>query len=334
MMNRDKEFNNILDECLERVLTMGEPVEKCLKSYPLISSDLEPLLRTALVAKEASDVKPSYNFRQRARNQFQAAIREKPEIRRKESFKLQPRWVTVAITVLTLLVVSSGTVAAANNSMPDQRLYPVKLATEAVRITLTPSTIGKAELYVKLTDKRVAEIIVMADEGKADQVEKTTEKLNSYLTKAANLQVDKEGQARQILTSDSSETAGNQPPQLAAPPAPIAAPTMPQPPTITLAPIPFPTQPSRTIGNNQEDNVGKTTVTTDANKNKEKDAPEYNSTNNKEAKLKELLSKNATSNDEALKAMLERAPESVKPALKQAINVANSGYEKALNNLN
>ena len=76
MMKKAREFDNILDECLERVLIKGETVEQCLAQYPEHAAELEPLLRTALETKEAVAIKPRPEFRERASYQFQAALRE------------------------------------------------------------------------------------------------------------------------------------------------------------------------------------------------------------------------------------------------------------------
>ena len=187
MMKKEKEFDNILEECLERVLTRGESVEQCLASYPEQAAELEPMLQTALLAKKAADIKPRPEFRDRARYQFQAALRDMELKRERRSFGWQPRWATVVIAVVVLLVAGSSTVMAAGNSMPDQPLYQVKLATEAVRVALTPSDLGKAELYVKFADRRVAEIARMADEGKVGQVTKTAQRLNTQLIAMASL---------------------------------------------------------------------------------------------------------------------------------------------------
>jgi hypothetical protein len=188
-MMKDKEFDNILDECLERILTRGETIEQCLESYPEQSAELEPLLQTALLTKRASAIKPRPEFRERARYQLRSALQEMEEKRERRPFFFgwQPRWATAVIVVLVFLLASGGTVAAAGNSMPDEPLYPVKLATETVRLTLTPSALGKAELYVKLVDKRVEEIIKMADKGKMKHVERTAQRLNTCLVMAANL---------------------------------------------------------------------------------------------------------------------------------------------------
>lgn len=187
MMKKRKEFNNILDECLERVLIKGETVEQCLASYPEQAAELEPLLQTALATKKASAIKPRPEFRDRARYQFRSALQEMEVERGRRFFSWQPRWATAVIAILVLLLASGGTVAAANNSMPDEPLYPVKLATERVRLALTPSALGKAELYINLADKRVAEMVYMANKGKPEQVERAAQRLDTYLTRVASL---------------------------------------------------------------------------------------------------------------------------------------------------
>ena len=42
-MRKEREFNNILDECLERVIN-GETIEQCLASHPEYAAEIEPLL--------------------------------------------------------------------------------------------------------------------------------------------------------------------------------------------------------------------------------------------------------------------------------------------------
>ena len=75
-MKKTTEFDNILDECLERVLIKGEALEQCLASYPEYAAELESLLQTALLTKKASAIKPRPEFRDRARYQFRSALQE------------------------------------------------------------------------------------------------------------------------------------------------------------------------------------------------------------------------------------------------------------------
>ncbi len=69
-MRKSREFDNILNECLEKLLLKGETIEQCLRSFPEHADELEPLLQTTLAIKGASDIQPSPEFRDKARYQF------------------------------------------------------------------------------------------------------------------------------------------------------------------------------------------------------------------------------------------------------------------------
>jgi len=315
MMKKAREFDNILDECLERVLVKGETIDQCLAEYPEYAAELEPLLQTALVSKEALAIKPRPEFRERAGYQFQAALREMESRKSRGFFRWQPRWATAVVVVIALLLASSGTVAAAGDSLPDEPLYQVKLATEAVRLTLTPSALGKAELYVKLADKRVAEIIKMADKGKAAQVERTAQRLNTHLIAMASLAVPggEEFVEREVATFEA------EPPQMAVDEAPRAQVREAPPAAVEEAPTKgAPTAPGPPEGAGPGKGHGR-------------DDKGVETAN--QARLRSDVSYRAVENIEALQEQLEKAPESVKPALRWAIEVAGNGYGRALRNL-
>ncbi|MFH0768493.1 MAG: DUF5667 domain-containing protein, partial [Chloroflexota bacterium] len=193
-MRKSRKFDNVLDECLERLLVKGETVEQCLQSFPEHADALKPLLEAALAIKQASTIQPDPELKDKARHRFYSALQETENEKDRPFFRWgwQPRGATAVTIVLVLLLAGSGTVAAATGSMPDEPLYPVKLATEQARLVLTPSALGKAELYAKLADRRVVEIIRMADKSKPAQIERTTRRLDFYLTKVADLALTQE----------------------------------------------------------------------------------------------------------------------------------------------
>jgi hypothetical protein len=270
----NKDFDDILNECLERLLIKGETVEQCLAGYPEQAAELRPLLETALATKKASAIQPRPEFRARARYQFHSAIQSKKPGRL--FFGWQPRWVATLAIVLVLLLAGSGTVAAASGSMPGEPLYPVKIVSEQAQLAFTPSTQGKAELYTRLADKRVAEIIYVAEKGDARQVGLVAQRLDNYLVRIASL-VSTE-------SSDQSEEGG-----LMRVPAPAMAP---------------------------EESAEKDTG--------------VNIRGNRWAGLRIELTRYATEHPAALRAVLQRAPESAKPVLLRAINTTVAGYKKAL----
>ncbi len=180
-----KKLDRALDECLERLLVKGETVEQCLRDFPRHAEALKPLLEMAVAVKQASTITPRLGFR----NQLYSTLPTITSKRGLISFRWswRPQWVMVVAIVLVVVLAGGSTVAAASSSMPDEPLYPVKLASERVRLVFTPSAMAKAEFYARLADRRVAEIVQMAGENKAEQIEPTARYLNAYLTEIATL---------------------------------------------------------------------------------------------------------------------------------------------------
>ena len=204
-MKRDKELSNILNECLERLLE-GETIEQCLRRYPEQANELKPLLQTALAAKRVSAIQPRADFKARARYQFRSALKE-AAAKKRPFFSWFPRWATVATIALVLLLAGSGTVAAAGSSMPDSPLYPVKLATEEVRLAFTPSPLGKAGFCAELAERRVAEIIYLAERGDVQQLELITRRLDErLLILVALVATGEEGEAPMLMAPAPEES--------------------------------------------------------------------------------------------------------------------------------
>jgi hypothetical protein len=316
-MKRMREFDDILNKCIDRVLK-GESVEACLAAFPEHAAELEPLLRTAVDTRKAAAILPRQEFRQRTGYEFQAAIRNmKPN--KSGFFRRQLRWVTAVSVVVVVLLAGSGTVAASANSMPDQSLYGVKLFTEEVRLVLTSSELEKAELYTKYTDTRVNEIIKMADKGDVEQVVKTTERMNNNLKAIAKLiqpvgegDIAAEGVPEPLLVAPGTAVTPT--------PTPAQGNTTAKAPTATLKTAPVPaTAPARAVTSNNSKLAvtAKADVTTKA---------------NAQARLNTTVSNQAVKNTQDLQETLKTAPDSVKQALEKAIEVAGKGYEEALKN--
>jgi hypothetical protein len=314
-MGRAKEFENILDECLERIIK-GEDIETCLAQHPEHAAELEPLLRTALDTRNAAAIKPRPEFRQRAGYEFQAAIHEIPPHKVRNPFRWQARWMAPVAVVIVLLIAGSGTVAAASNSLPDSPLYRVKLATEAVQLAFTPSALGKAERYAQFADKRVKEIIKMAEKGNTEQVEKTTERMDNQLIAMANL-TSNGGE----VTAGTSFTAMNAPaaaPMTTVPSTETPSVAQAPPPTVEAPPVIITQAPAPSTLRAQTQSEG---------------AKGVGQGLDKQEKLKNILIEKIAENVKALKDELDKAPEALKPALQRAIEVAQNGYQQAISNL-
>jgi hypothetical protein len=332
-MSKVREFDNILNECLGRLIE-GESIEACLSRYPQYAAELEPLLRTAQDTLKATDIKPRPEFRQRAGYQFQAAIRDMPAKGRRDFFIILKPSLATIITVVIVLLAGSGTVAASSNSLPDSPLYQVKLATEAVRLALEQSPLGKAELNAQFADERVDEIVRMVGKGDAELIEKATDRMNKHLVAVANLTATGEATAESAqfsaLQAPAPVTDGGSQTMV---PAPMPTPTP------TTAPVPEGTPPPAiTVTTPQEEApmvVAKQAPAPneDGGNNRQGGTKDDGGKPDKQEQLKNTLSQQSLENLQALQNELEKAPESLKPALRRAIEVAGKAYAEALENL-
>ena len=196
-MKKNRELENIFDDCLER-LARGETLKQCLESHPEQAEQLEPLLRAAQAARETSAILPRPEFRARARYEFHSALQEAASKKRPSLFGLRTRLVTAMVALSIILVSGGGTVVMASSSMPDSPLYPVKLATEEVQLVLTPSDIDKVKVCVMQADRRVDEIVYLADKGDAQQVDVTAERLDECLETLVEIASIEEAEAAAV----------------------------------------------------------------------------------------------------------------------------------------
>lgn len=204
-----KELFDILDEALDRVLK-GEDINSVLAGYPQHADELEPLLRTAVDTRNAASIKPRPEFRQRAALEFQKAIQQMP-VKAGPAAEKHPRgifgwgaaWSAAFAVVLVVLLSGTGVVAAASQAMPDNPLYSVKLATESMQLVFTPSEEGKAELISKFNDRRVAEVVNMAEKGMATEISVLNARMTDNMNRMSGLT---EGAVNTIMDEQDSMT--------------------------------------------------------------------------------------------------------------------------------
>ncbi len=324
-MPMSRSISEVFEECLELIIK-GESIEECLRRFPEYAGELKGLLETANAARKSVTVQPSVEFREQARFQLQATLREqaiKPKRTGFLKWDWQPRWAVATIAVLVIIMVGSGTVLGAEKSMPDQPLYAVKQATEWFRLAVTTSPTAKAELNAMLADRRVNEIVYLAEKGDARELLSTTEKLNSNLVQITNLVTNNEeaginadyetfGMAEQSTTiatlesKDARMTSELSPPVTIAPPAP----------EVSLSP-----------------GVNKAASSSSWSNIEVVVPPNASSAEVKRAKLIAWIKYLAIQHPALLKKALAGVPEDTRTALLQAIAVSETGYEKVLQSL-
>lgn len=178
-----RRFEDILDECLSRVLA-GERIEQCLADHPELADRLEPLLRAASSTAARFRVQPRPEFKAELRQQLLSKI---PAPKPRRGWLPLPRWALALSFLLVLLLAGGSTVAASAGSLPDQPLYPVKLATERVQLAFAFSPVSRAKLEARFADRRVAELSQMAQRGKLTKAEEVARRLAEHLEKMGQI---------------------------------------------------------------------------------------------------------------------------------------------------
>jgi hypothetical protein len=78
--------------------------------------------------------------------------------------------------VLALSALGGGTVYAAQDSLPGDALYPVKLAAERITMMLRGDDVERAERALSFADKRVREMVALTEKGRPEDLDLTVEK--------------------------------------------------------------------------------------------------------------------------------------------------------------
>jgi len=168
-----------LEVCLQ-ALEQGASVESCLALFPALGDELRPVLESAVQARDGAvhDVPAQAMRRGRARVlQHAAELRERsragsaPLWRRPGRAGRVVRWaVTTLATVIFLLSGSTGLVFASSNSLPGDKLYPVKRSWEDVQLVLIVDPATRSQRETEFEQERVQEIHALFSESRVAQV--------------------------------------------------------------------------------------------------------------------------------------------------------------------
>ena len=212
-----KKFEDILVQCIEDIKAGRSSIEDCLNNYPSMREQLEPLLRIALEIREPPDINPSPAFKVKARvwlmdqihgrqaaikwpwSRYNSQVKPMTYIKR---FSMSMTSIILAV-VLTLSALGVGTVYASQSSLPGDTLYSLKLATEQAGMMLLGDDVARAKRALSFADKRVREMVTLAENGRPQDLELAVEKYGYALnmTLAMIEQADDRGLATENVTA-------------------------------------------------------------------------------------------------------------------------------------
>lgn len=203
----------IFDSCLERMFE-GASIADCLRAYPGQVEGLEPLLRTGLALRQASlNIQPDFHFKAIVRSHIQIRAEKIWQKEQKATwfFSCYKRLVIAMASVMVIFLVGGGVYLASANALPDEPLYPIKLAGEQLRLAVTFSEVDKTKIHVQFAERRADEMVEMVLQGERDMIFTLTAQITAHIDSASEIwgsPVMQEQSANAFVPDGSPETVG------------------------------------------------------------------------------------------------------------------------------
>jgi hypothetical protein len=224
-----EELDQILQTCLERVLTGGETIDDVLADYPEQADELRPQLEAALWLggqKRAFDPQP--RFVSTSRGQLLTKIRHEGAVNAAQSDAAEgsalavlwqrlfpgtgtPRqrvafqFALLLIFMVWLAIGSSAVALVSQSSIPGEPLYPVKIAFEEVEMYTAGKLSDEIRLHTEFAQRRLLEVQELVEVGQYDQIPETVEKFENHVDQAVNkleiLAIQEPNVAQQVVTA-------------------------------------------------------------------------------------------------------------------------------------
>jgi hypothetical protein len=177
----------ILDSCLSQFQDGEETAEVTLRAFPQHAQDVAPLVKLARQIRVDFPVPaPNENFKRNSKIRLLNRLRAtqpptsaaKPRETKKKRFAWLPaRAFLTTFIVLMLAISTTGVAWASSDALPGDALYSVKRGVEELRLGITLSESGDAELLNTFTGERMDEIEALVLAGRDENL---TEALQNY----------------------------------------------------------------------------------------------------------------------------------------------------------
>jgi hypothetical protein len=204
-MNR--ELDTLVDECLSAIQAGEETLDSCLRAYPEHAGIIGPLLRIAAHSHSLlSPESPRPEFIRSAQLRLMNTVRASGDKRQKArsgltSVRFKPAYALVTLLLVIVLLSSGlGVVRASADSLPGDRLYGVKLASEQIQLTMSLYPDNDAVLLVGFAEERLSEAAQLLNLGRYEDLELAMSELDETLDLLVSLDVSEEALVSGSLT--------------------------------------------------------------------------------------------------------------------------------------
>ena len=160
----------IIVNCIDDIQAGRQSLKDCITRHPELAGELREYYRL-IKGISSKSVSPSAEFKLRAWNRLIEAM-DATEAKRAQA---KPLWQSLlvnkfgySVAVAVALAAGTGVTAfAAQSSLPQDTLYPVKTALENVQMALTLNPESKALLHLQLAERRVQEVAAEVVSGQS-----------------------------------------------------------------------------------------------------------------------------------------------------------------------
>jgi hypothetical protein len=163
-----------LETCLQSI-EQGADVESVLFHYPDLANELRPILEASAGAKSMAVPAPAADVVRRNRAKV---LQRAAEMREGKAKSSQRVWFAslrrIAVTLVVVIVLfASGTslVGASSNTLPGDRLYPVKRTLEGLRLFFTFNVPEREALELEHENERLHEVSELLANRRSEDVD-------------------------------------------------------------------------------------------------------------------------------------------------------------------
>lgn len=175
----------ILDDCITRLQNGDDGIKALRRDFPQQAQELAPLAEIARQMQSvfhapAASADFAHNSKIRLLNRLRAAQTPTTAAKRRMPAVKRLSWrparaIATLVITFALLLTSTGVARASSDALPGDVLYPVKRGVEEIRLAITFSESGDAELLNDFTTERVDEIEALILTGRDEYLDEALE---------------------------------------------------------------------------------------------------------------------------------------------------------------
>ncbi len=192
MDKQARKIASIIEASLPALESGQETLDSILARHSDLSEALRPQLEAALWLRRSRpqlEARPAYL--QASRRRLVTELGRAPQAipARQRWFDTSPRslaleFVTLAMLIVTILAVGNNIRLASRLALPNEPLYPLKLALENLELAFNTDPAREASLYTEFSRRRTSEVVELVLIGKYEQVPATAARLDEHIQQA------------------------------------------------------------------------------------------------------------------------------------------------------